>query len=524
MERVQLDDLKDIQTPEDVAELFRKLGYRATAQPIAVEALELSSRSAKAVVEAYLLTSHQQSNQVFQILLLQLQPEEFSSYSLARNRMRMIATALCKRPSNYLLIATDNYRQLLLASPKKTFSEQLNLIVKVEFCLLDLAHASYQERNWLQQLSPGALAPQALLEAHRKTLWAASEIQKKQTERFSQDSTGSYLEDIGKISLLSAIEEIELSRKVQKFKQLQRVRDRLKKQLQREPTNREWAEATDIPLLAYQTGLKAKSKLIEANLRLVVSIAKEYQGRGVEFLDLIQEGNLGLIQGVEKFDPELGNRFSTYAYWWIRQAIMRAIAKQSRLIRLPVHMYEKLSHMKKETRSLSQELGRTPTQAEIANRVEMDVKTLQEMLKLLQAPASLDMQIGDEDSTLMNLIQFEDSDPIISLEKELIQESVEQALSEALEPREAEIMRQRYGLKKDEPKSLAEVGLNLGLTRERVRQIQSKAIGKLRKSKQLIEIADCISPQGNYSHQQCSHRLSQVVGAYPTPTTHITAS
>lgn len=267
----------------------------------------------------------------------------------------------------------------------------------------------------------------------------------------SDDSVRLYLREIGKIPLLNSEEELELAKKV---------------------------VAGD---------KRAKDKMAEANMRLVVSIAKRYSGRGLDFLDLIQEGNTGLLRAVEKFDPDKGFKFSTYATWWIRQAITRAIADQARTIRIPVHMVETINKLLRTQRRMTQELNREPTIEELAKELEMEPDKVEYVIKIKQDITSLDAGVGrdgeDEDSVLGDFIEDEDgATPEESATNQLLKEQVQAVLS-TLSDREQKIIKMRFGLENGKSHTLEEVGQEFAVTRERIRQIEAKALAKLRKHK-----------------------------------------
>ncbi|KJH70922.1 RNA polymerase sigma factor RpoD [Aliterella atlantica] len=303
-------------------------------------------------------------------------------------------------------------------------------------------------------------------------------------KHYTEDSIRLYLQEIGRIRLLRADEEIELARKIAELLEMERVREKLCDQLDRDPHDSEWAEAVKLPLSSFRyrlhIGRRAKDKMVQSNLRLVVSIAKKYMNRGLSFQDLIQEGSLGLIRAAEKFDHEKGYKFSTYATWWIRQAITRAIADQSRTIRLPVHLYETISRIKKTTKLLSQEMGRKPTEEEIATRMEMTIEKLRFIAKSAQLPISLETPIGkEEDSRLGDFIESDGETPEDQVSKNLLREDLEKVL-DSLSPRERDVLRLRYGLDDGRMKTLEEIGQIFNVTRERIRQIEAKALRKLR--------------------------------------------
>ncbi|WP_013322628.1 RNA polymerase sigma factor RpoD [Gloeothece verrucosa] len=301
---------------------------------------------------------------------------------------------------------------------------------------------------------------------------------------YTEDSIRIYLQEIGRIRLLRAEEEIELARKIADLLELERLREKLRRNLGRYPSDKEWAQQVGMELPAFQRrlylGRRAKDKMVQSNLRLVVSIAKKYMNRGLSFQDLIQEGSLGLIRAAEKFDHEKGYKFSTYATWWIRQAITRAIADQSRTIRLPVHLYETISRIKKTTKILSQEMRRKPTEEEIATRMEMTIEKLRFIAKSAQLPISLETPIGkEEDSRLGDFIEADGETPEDEVSKNLLREDLENVL-DTLSPRERDVLRLRYGLDDGRMKTLEEIGQIFNVTRERIRQIEAKALRKLR--------------------------------------------
>ena len=287
------------------------------------------------------------------------------------------------------------------------------------------------------------------------------------------DPVKDYLKQIGRVSLLNAEQEVDLSERIEAGLYAQHLLDTEGDQLDfKRRRELKWA-AND--------GKKAKDHLLEANLRLVVSLAKRYTGRGMLFLDLIQEGNLGLIRAVEKFDWKKGFKFSTYATWWIRQAITRAMADQARTIRVPVHMVEVINKLSRVQRQMLQDLGREPTPDELARELDMPVEKVQEVQKYGREPISLHTPLGEDgDSEFGDLI--EDTDAIAPSEAvafSLLQEQFKQVL-ETLSPREAGVIKMRYGLEDGQPKTLDDIGRVYGVTRERIRQIESKTMSKLR--------------------------------------------
>ena len=305
------------------------------------------------------------------------------------------------------------------------------------------------------------------------------------------DLVRSYLRDIGRVPLLSHEQEITLGRQVQELVRLEELEEEYKLRQGHPPSREEMAKSVGVSPAVLRrrlnNGRRAKERMVAANLRLVVSVAKKYTKRNMELLDLIQEGTIGLVRGVEKFDPTRGYKFSTYAYWWIRQGITRAIAEKSRTIRLPIHITETLNKLKKGQRELSQELGRTPTVSELAEFIELPEPEVKELLSRARQPVSLEMKVGDSDDTeLCELLQNDAPMPHELVDGDCLRGDM-RSLLDQLTPLQCRVLKMRYGIEVEEPMSLTGIGRELGMSRDRVRNLERDGLAGLRRLSEAVE-------------------------------------
>jgi RNA polymerase primary sigma factor len=437
--QLDLEDIRGIQSASEVAHLFGSLGYTLVAQPLDVEVLELPAYFER-LQAAYVLAEYQQGYSRQVVLMFEVKSDSRGLGVL----MHKLAQRLAQRPESYLLLATaDGYRRLHITSSRqagKVYSFQINC-----------QDPSYQERNWIRNLVLRGRSLRVSQQHQQQVVHYAATQQKEAArikQRDLQDSVKSYLREIGGYPLLSQAEEVNLFRQMAIFPNTDRAA---------------WAQ----------------EKLIIHNLRLVVSIAKRYQERGLDLLDLIQEGNLGLIRAIEKFDYARGSRLSTYATWWIRQSITRAIDTQSRLIRQPSHVWEKIRRLKKVTRQSSQDLGRTPSVADLASVCDFSPEEIRQLLDWNRGIGFLDAPLYEDISLTESLVDQSQIPELILADMDR-RDMVGKLLS-SLNPKQQQVLALRFGLNGHEPHSLAEIGRLWNLSRERVRQIEKKALDSLRR-------------------------------------------
>jgi RNA polymerase primary sigma factor len=358
-------------------------------------------------------------------------------------------------------ITLEEIRRLASGSPVDA-EEALHVTREAGVGLVDDgAESPWADLGTLADEGPAAFRP-----AHRDDEAATNDL-------MAGGPVSLYLREIGRARLLTAEEEIELAQQLEAGRA---ARVRLERDVQ-DADQRATLEGQ------VQVGADARRRLTEANLRLVVAVARKYLGRGLAFLDLVQEGNIGLQRGVEKYDWRRGFRFSTYAYWWIRQGVTRAVAEQSRAIRLPIHVVEQLTKLYNVARDLERDLGRQPTPAEIGEPLGISGPRVEEAFRAARVPLSLESGIGDDGvSTLADLVADDvGRDPAEEVAEAVFGQALDRSLAERLSPREADVLRMRYGLRDDRERTLAEIGNELGISRERVRQIEAEALGKLRR-------------------------------------------
>lgn len=480
---IEISDLNSISDSQGIGDLFTLLGYHTNHELIDIENLDLSDNLNTLIKKAYLIASLDKDN--LQIILLELNLDSWTSERIIKNIIKKIVNHLANKPTKFLLLATINYSKLIISNCVKTWSKNFDLKIQTNQRLINLKNPSFSELTLIRKLRKNSLDSKKIYLHQQQLLSTNQQLDVNKKKKTAQlDSIGKYLKEIGSIKLLSADEEIVLSRQVVELIKLENSKKELKKKLNYNPTKQQWAEYLGIELNSLlkrlNNGRRAKNKLIEANLRLVVSIANKYRDRGMDLLDLIQEGNMGLIRATEKYDPTKGYKFSTYATLWIRQSITRAIADKSRIIRLPVHIYDKLNKIKKATRLLSQEKMRSPTKIEIASAIEITQAELKQMNNYITPLISLNVKINEEkDSSLVEFIEYLGKTPEDLIIEQDFKIQVETILKQ-LKSKEQEVLKLRFGFDDYHQKTLQEIGDYFNVTRERIRQIEAKALKQLK--------------------------------------------
>lgn len=477
---LELSDIKTISSPKQIATLFEKLGYNFQVEQLDIKQLELPTNCDEAICDAYRI--YDEAKDDLQVLLFELRPEELKTNSKLHGRMANIAQSIYKSTKKILLIGTNNYHQLVIVIPQKIDNKLEKIDCQIKWWIIDCKNPTYYDTYWLEKAAHTKFESPEIFTNQYNNEPSYDLDEEPQTATFTEDSIRFYQQKINQISRLRGDEETHLARQIDELLALERTREKLEKKLQRSPNETEWATAVKISVSELRDRLKqgrrAKNKMVTANLRLVISIAKRYQNRGLDLLDLIQEGSLGLIRATEKFDYTKGYKFSTYGIWWIRQAITRAICDYSRMIRLPVYLYETVSQIKKTVMQMS--LESSPITAEaVATRMEMTTEKLRFIVQCAQATLSLDCPIGKGENTIHSeAIKFEGETPAEYVFENCLREDVETVLK-TLTERERNVLRMRFGLDDGQEKTLKEIGDTFNLTRERIRQIEVKALKKL---------------------------------------------
>ena len=491
-----LEDIQNADSTETIAALWEKLGYNLVVEPLEVQQRQQLSQKGIVVEDAVAIADCGDSG--LQVLLFELSAEAFATVEIATRQMRVIAEALATPHTHFLLLATLDYDRLLLVNPRPPLEENLeDSQIRIKYWYIDISEPTKDDLYLLKAIAAITSDPQALYNLHCEAFdWIDSisptpfDSNNRPALDLAKGSIDIYLQEINKIALLSVEEETELSQQVAQLAQWEQIRERLGKQSGNRTDVKlgecQGMDAINLSACELQNHLcrcyLARNKLVWATLTVTVSIAKKYQHRGLELEDLIQEGNQGLIRATERFDPTKGYRLSSYAYWWIRQAITRAIADRSRTIRLPAHVWQTISAVKKTILELQREMGRLPTKKELAARLEISPEKLQLLIQYIQPIESVDAPLPEEQETSwVELLEAEGVLPEEQVAHTLWQENLEE-LMQTLSPRERDVIRLRYGLDSGREKTLQEIATLFNLTRERIRQIEKNAFGKLRLS------------------------------------------
>lgn len=476
---LELSHLNNITNSESIADLFKILGYDSCHLPLDVEDLELSTRSVEKIKQVYLIAN--QGDKELQVILFELDENESFSDSNIITLMKNISRSLSQRDTCFLLLATIKYQKLLLMNLSKTFNEKFELVINTRHTWINLKDPDFFTLHSLRSIASEKFSPQQLYYIH-KTMLSHAELRKEKKKVINYDAVRDYLRRIGQYKLLKADEEIILSRNIKQLNELESNFQILRDYLQREPTFVEWADIEEINANTLRKkitiGRIAKNTLIECNLKLVVSIAKKYQGYGLDLLDLIQAGNLGLIRASEKFNFSKGYRFSTYATWWIRQAITRMINDESRSIRLPVHIWDKKNKIKRTYQELQESNKGHIKEQQLVDKLDISIEEIKKIKMLFMPILSWDLNVSDDQtSCLGDMINISSPQNIYA---DLENDELLTMMSAVLKEKEQEVIKLKFGLIDGKEWSLQEIGDKFGITRERVRQIKEKALEKMR--------------------------------------------
>ncbi len=477
---LEVEDLKKINSPKKIVTLLEKLGYNFQAENLDVEQLELPTSCSEAICNAYIIYNHEKDD--LQVFLLELQKAELKTNHRLHEKMITIFQSLSRSHKNFLLIGTNNYNHLIIVAPQTRKKRLENIKLNIKWWLIDCKNPTYYDTYWLESVTQNPLESPAEFTNKYSTEYSYDPDEEPASAILTDDSIQFYHKEIQQISRLRTEEEIDLAHQINELIALEKTREELEGKLKRKADETEWAKVLNMSTSELrdrlQQGRLAKDKMVAANLRLVTSIARRYQNHGVDFQDLIQEGSLGLIRATEKFDHTKGYKFSTYAIWWIRQGITRAICDSSRIIRLPVYLYETLSQIQKIIKQISMEPS--PLNAEeVATRMEITAEKLRFIIECTQATLSLDHLISKGENTIYKeAIKFDGETPTQYVFENCLQEDVETVLK-TLSERERNVLRMRFGLDDGQEKTLKQIGEAFNLTRERIRQIEAKALNKL---------------------------------------------